>query len=946
MHRSSHRDIVRWLAPFNHEANYFVDDLRSACDSRHPGTCTWIVDRPEFEMWMNSSHNDPVARMLWMTGVPGAGKTVLSSFVINTCFKVLGKEPSRPILYFFFKNTDSDKNSVLSATRSLLFQLYSSSPANLSADIMSLRDDSGKEKALSEQGLWNLFVKHARNLANLTIILDALDECVDVDLLLRCLIRLLDCCPAKVFVVSRREENITLALEDYPRIMIGHGDIDADIRAYVTAEIGEIPRFQGKSVQRRVISALASGHGGMFLWAYLMIKELKELGTVKQVDDALKALPTGLEEMHEAIITRLDSTLRKAHRELATKILTWVVCAVRPLRLAELQEILRFEIQQDKKVDKSQFDDDDDDDDDLLYSDKDIELACGALVISRNETLQLIHLSTKEILMRKPPHMRTGDSRLDFYVDSQRENPHMATLCVSYLSTHLNGIESVTRPNLKTGSRLRLRKERFDSTELVMKSPFIDYASISWQAHLIDGKIGLELEVIMRRLQALLTYDLTTLWIESCVLLHQDIIWTLERSCKEIMSWADYALVPAESLCHQAIGFMWAWSSAVVSIINEYGRVIEKYPYEIHYLDLETLLSDHYAPGLPPSFASTREKAVREQISVIRAPDKCQPETKIQPCRQLQPNLQIPSMNDRLGFVIYDSTRDVYFSAESYDWDATEILRVQDRASGRRLQPVKSALNVFDGSCDDSASPPPQLAYGHVGLQAAILSPDGTYLAIVYSGLDGYLITSIWSIERHLDFFNIRDRRPWASRIHCLWSKKKSFVDFKFPLALSQDGFFYCPSGKVHPERGIHKRIPNSLINTEETRDEKSKNVELAFAGNGQTMIRLDQNVGLVEKVSWLEDTVTKSLHLGMPKNHGKGERPCLRTISYTARFVVYETPHEDRCTFLFYLLDTMLDTWRYLEQVRLDDPGNWDNTDFHFSKDEKYLLGINGADM
>ncbi len=813
---------------------------------------------------------------------------------------------------------------------------------------MSLRDDSGKEKALSEQRLWDLFVKHAKNLANLTIILDALDECFDVDLLIRCLIRLLQSCGAKIFVVSRREENITLALEEYPRIVIGHEDIDADIRSYVTTEIGKIPRFQGKSVQRRMISALASGHGGMFLWAYLMIKELKELGTVRQVDDALKALPSGLEEMHEAIITRLDSTLRKAHRELATKILTWVVCAVRPLRLVELQEILRFEIQQDKTVNQSQFDDDDDDD--LLYSDKDIELACGALVISRNETLQLIHLSTKEILMRNPPNMHSGDSRLDFYVDSQRKNPQMATLCVSYLSTHLNGIDSVTRPNLKTESRLRLSKKSFDSTELVTKSPFIDYASISWQAHLIDGNIGLELGSIMRRLQALLTYDLTTLWIELCVLLHQDIIWTLERSCKEIMSWADYELVPADSPCHQAIGFMRAWSSAVVSIINEYGGVVEEYPYEIHYLDLETLLSDQYALGpaaLALSFASMRGRTVREQTSVIHPVDISQPETKIQPCRQLQPNVQMPSSNAGLGFVIYDSTRDVYFSAESYIWNATEILRVQERASGRRLQPVRNALNVFDVSYDDSDSPPPQLEYSFVELQAAILSPDGAYLAIVYLNVGGYLITSIWSIERHLDFSNIRDRRPWASRLHCLGSKFDLSIDFFIPLAIGQDGFFYCPSGKIHPERGLHEPIPSFLVNTGTENQYLTMTVVLGFAGNGQIIIRLDRNTGIVEKISWLGDTITKPLNSsGMPEYRGRWRRRNSRAISHTARFVVYEVPHEDPCTALFHLLDTTLDTWRYLEQFRIDNQGDCWKIRFHFSKDEKYLLGINGAEM
>ncbi len=459
-------------------------------------------------MWMNSAPNDVIARMLWLTGVPGAGKTILSSFVINCCSEVSDKKRSPPMIYFFFKNTDVDKNSMLAATRSLVFQLYTLSPATLSPELISLRDDSGKEKALSEQSLWDLFVKHAKGLGNFTIVLDALDECNDVDSLLQHMILLLQCCHAKLFLVSRREENISLALGEYPRIVIGPEDIGADIRSYVTAEIEKIPRFQGKPVQRRMINALASGHDGMFLWAYLMVRELRELGTVRQVDEALIALPTGLEEMHDAIISRLDSSLHRAHRQLAIKILAWIVCAVRPLRLQELQEILRFETQQGGRAGQSL-----EDDNDFLYSEKEIEMACGSLVMSRNETLQLIHLSTKEILMRKPSRMRFDDSRRDFYVDAALRNPHMAVLCVSYMSTHLDGMKSITRPNLDTVSRLDFSKESYDSTDLVTKSPFINYASISWQAHLIDGKIGLELEKDLLQLQTLLTYGLTLLWI-------------------------------------------------------------------------------------------------------------------------------------------------------------------------------------------------------------------------------------------------------------------------------------------------------------------------------------------------------------------------------------------------------------------------------------------------
>ena len=910
-----------------------MDDLRSASESCHPGTCTWILNRPEFDTWRNTGPDDADTRFLWLTGVPGAGKTVLSSFVINKFSAASSERRSPPILHFFFKQTDNDKNSVLAVTRSLLYQLYSLFPATLSTEIVALRDNSGKEKALSEQGLWDLFVKHTKELTNSIIVLDALDECNGVDVLLRRLSSLLQCCCARIFVASRKEENIALALAIYPQIVICHEDVEADIHSYVTAEINEIPRFRGKSVQRRMIDALSSGHGGMFLWAYLMVKELKELGTVRQVDDALKSLPKGLEEMHEAIITRLDSTLHKAHRELATKILTWVVCAVRPLRLPELQEILRFEIRQERSASHSL--DDKSDDDDLLYSEKDIELACGALVMSRNGTLQLIHLSTKEILTRRPLRMDSDDSRLGFYVSTQRENPHMAGLCVSYISTHLDGIDSVSRPGLETASRLQFSRKSYNSTGLVTTSPFIDYASISWQAHLVDGKISLELEDVMLSLQTLLTYDLTIKWIELCVCLHQDMALTLERSCNELTSWADYALVPSDSLCHRAIGFLWAWSSAVVSVINKYARVIEEFPSEIHYLDLEEF-SKECSPGpafLPASYALAQGRKLLEPISPIHAIDVPQLRAKVEPCRQLQPNLQDTSMNHRLGFLLYDNTRDVYFSAEREVSDETEVLRAQDRAHGRRLLPVKSAIHVSYFPCkgSDSSRPIPSLY-----VMAAVLCPAHKYLIILYSDLGGYFITSLWIIERHLDFRNIRDVRPWARHLYCVESWNSWFLDSCLPLTVGQDGLFYCPNGQMHPESGICRRIPDSF-DASAQKERRTNRVTLAFSGNGQTLIRLNPSSGLLEKVSWLESTVTGPLQWASLVDSGQIESVRVRAISQSARFVVYEIQPKDESPTVFHLLDNEANQQKLqIQRESKDDPKV-----FYFSRDEKYLFGI-----
>ena len=819
---------------------------------------------------MHSGPNDADKRMLWLTGVPGAGKTVLSSFVITKCSEVSDLKPSTPTLYFFFKMTDNDKNSVIAVTRSLVYQLYLLSPTSLYADIISLRDSGGKDKALGDQGLWELFVKHAKNIDNLTVILDALDECDGVGILLRRMIAFLDCCRAKIFLISRKEESIALVLEVYPRIVITHEDIEVDIHTYIKAAIATIRRFRGKPIEEKIVSALSSGHGGMFLWAYLMIQELKEVGTVGQVDDALRSLPEGLDKMHENIITRLNASLHSAHRQLATKILKWIVCAVRPLRLVELQEIMRFEFRECRTSTRQSADDDD-----FLYSEEDIELACGALVLTRNGTLQLIHLSTKEILLRKPSQMLPEDPRLDFYVDARQDNPYLAARCISYISSRLNDIKAIPRPN---SSRLQFVKETADFTGLVKESPFIDYASTSWQVHLMDGEINLELESVVCRCQDLLTYDWTISWIELCASLHQDIIWTMERSCKETMSWADYVSVPAESLCHKAIAFLWAWSNAVLSIINEYGHVIKNYPYEIHYLDLENILRYNNTPDSPllsASYTPTQAEGLRERMSEVRIHDRHSISVKVDSCRQLQRNVKDPTQETPLGFLVYSSKRQLYITAEPGIRNGTEVLWVQERETGRRLQPVRGPL-----SCSSK-----------LRLVDAVLSRDCTYLAILYrdnGNIDCVrFITSIWVIEDSLDFHDLRSRRPWARQLHCFRTPQpKRFAGSCLPLTAGRDGLFYSPSGQIHPELGIQRQL--SLEISDDGYPPEPRPV-YAFADDGQSLIMLDKFKGLVEKFSWLEDTATKIWQLPMPTSHDRQVQVYLRAISPTARFMVYE---------------------------------------------------------
>lgn len=415
------KKIVKWLTPIARDAKYYVNDLESARKNCHPGTCKWIFTKSEFEAWFDNDGTNAQTRMLWVNAIAGAGKTVLAGSIVTHCQAQNTSSAVRSVLYFFFKNTDDEKSSLLSMTRSLVHQLYVSAGNNgLDGDLDTLKEDSGNDSMRSDAKAWEIFVKHAKTIPSLTIILDALDECKhdDIDELLERLCSLVQTSDVRVIAMSRKEENIHVKLESWPCIQIQQEDVNDDIKCFIEAKVDNITRLNTGDLRDRIIQDLSSRHEGMFLWVFLMIKELKSLATVKEVKDLLGSIPAGLQEMHKAILLRLSKTLGTSH--IARKILTWVVSAIRPLRLAEIREILQFEIKQESK------------DDDLLISEKDIELICGSLVTSRNGVLQLIHLSTKEFLQRRPGGMSQDDPCRPFYVDLQETGPQIATLCVSY----------------------------------------------------------------------------------------------------------------------------------------------------------------------------------------------------------------------------------------------------------------------------------------------------------------------------------------------------------------------------------------------------------------------------------------------------------------------------------------------------------------------------------
>ena len=132
----------------------------------------------------------------------------------------------------------------------------------------------------------------------------------------------------KVIATSRKEAHLYKEMGTGLSLEISTEDVNADIAAFAKAKVLTSTRLSHPSVRDLILQRLSNAHGGMFLWVYLMLKELKSCVSLSQVQETLENLPKGLDDIYKGILQRLHDSLHSHTLDLCSKVLTWVVTAI------------------------------------------------------------------------------------------------------------------------------------------------------------------------------------------------------------------------------------------------------------------------------------------------------------------------------------------------------------------------------------------------------------------------------------------------------------------------------------------------------------------------------------------------------------------------------------------------------------------------------------------
>ncbi|RYP25336.1 hypothetical protein DL767_008431 [Monosporascus sp. MG133] len=251
----------------------------------------WILDHHDFIRWRDDSES----RLLWIKGDPGKGKTMLLCGIIDELMNQNARteqaaNTTHLLSFFFCQATDDRLNNATAVLRGLIYLLVDQQPF-LVSHIQKKYNHAGKtlfEGVNAWFALREILINILQDpgLPNVTLIIDALDECeTDLSQLLDLIIKVSSRSSIKWLLSSRNRIDIEQKLRpDYSRTRLSlELKSNADhvlhaVNAYIDHCISETPAIQNSiQLQTQIRDQMRRKADGTFLWVGLVAQELKAI---------------------------------------------------------------------------------------------------------------------------------------------------------------------------------------------------------------------------------------------------------------------------------------------------------------------------------------------------------------------------------------------------------------------------------------------------------------------------------------------------------------------------------------------------------------------------------------------------------------------------------------------------------------------------------------------
>jgi ankyrin repeat protein len=430
----------------------------SAKGTRVAGTCEWITHNESYRAWLGGGGS----RLLWISGGPGKGKTMMSVFLTEELEKRASSTDNAQSIFCFCSYQDDKCNTGIAVLRGLVHQIVTKRPGLVKHALPFFETPERTQQTVSSlETLWVIFSKLVgdADLGNMFCVLDGLDECDEGTL--RALV------PKMVGLFSPQTPSPTststafrlvivsrdmLSLRGCVRVKLdpdNNEKVASDIERFISMRVDDLSKIEGfnDEIRTAVQTTLLKRAEGTFLWVGFAMDELLQKWTCTEVLKALEGLPSGL----PAIYGRMLLQIPVERRQTSSLILRWVTMALRPLKLQELAEVL--DVQPSLPLIT------------IEHATRDAIAQCGPLLTVQEQDVRLVHQSARDYLLRRE---RSCNAVLEeFRIEPERAHLELAQSCLRYIAH----------------SSLQYKALDLTDESFRHRPSFLRYAVLQWPEH-------------------------------------------------------------------------------------------------------------------------------------------------------------------------------------------------------------------------------------------------------------------------------------------------------------------------------------------------------------------------------------------------------------------------------------------------------------------------------
>ncbi|KAH8655291.1 hypothetical protein BX600DRAFT_515123 [Xylariales sp. PMI_506] len=519
--------LARQLLGSHSQLSEDIDFLRN---KQLPGSVDWILQNPNFEAWENP--NTQKLRSLFLLGSSGTGKTILAASITDYIRKK-AHERKPPLIYHseFFDDAYQDDRSIVSLIKALAAGIYRDFP-EFQKHLASLATMGYDLERDHPRSVWTRLFKVVlpdilrESKRSIYWIIDGLDGCPSAALFLELFNSTFSSSPPvpiKLLVLSspsidlgaviHRNDTAIMSIDDNPGRLEAH---QLFVKHLITTSEVKIDVSD--------VRKLSSAPQGNFLISELLFWIIGKDQLLKSTKP--ENYPT-IQDLWRLVETAMSQQWSRVDRDMATKIMTFIMYCSISLDVHQLMDALRLLGLQ-------------------LDGPNHLKRLCGPMVDIRKGRVKVSHRSVRQYLMRR----RTDSSLL----------PEDSTAHETILQACLASLTQV-------------------ETISAVDDDFIDYSVTYWPNNLLGAAKDLKRETL-ELLIGFLSGDWQLSWIRALAKRKQ--IFRLLSASKALKFFMLNLNSSILSNRHDTYSLLGSCVTDLIKIHGKYGELLTREPEAIY----------------------------------------------------------------------------------------------------------------------------------------------------------------------------------------------------------------------------------------------------------------------------------------------------------------------------------------------------------------------------